>query len=60
LKTNLKYEYLDDIENNFFSISSFKSWCYKAYEKYLKRNYLKIIIIKHFKIIKKIITIFGI
>jgi hypothetical protein len=31
LKTGLKYEYLDDIENNFFSIFNLKSWFYKTY-----------------------------
>jgi hypothetical protein len=36
LKTGLKYDYLDDIEFFFFSISNFKWWCCKTYKKYHK------------------------
>jgi hypothetical protein len=33
--------YLDYIESNIFSISNFKSWCYKTYKKFI--IFLKII-----------------
>jgi hypothetical protein len=31
LEIGLKYEYLDDIKDNFFSIFSFMSWFYKEF-----------------------------
>jgi hypothetical protein len=36
LKTILKYGYLDVIEINIFSISNFKSWSTKHFQKFLK------------------------